>query len=51
MSERLVKLLAELEYLRIMGQYLIHECDKVLEQIKTEEHTLQYLSPWPNLQN
>jgi len=32
MSERLMKLLAELEYLRTLGQYLIDQCDKALQE-------------------
>lgn len=51
MSERLIKLLAELEYLRILGQYLIQECDKVLEQWETEDHTIEHFSTARNLQN
>jgi len=32
MSDRLIKLLAELEYLRTVGQCLIDECDKALQE-------------------
>jgi hypothetical protein len=43
MSERLIKLLAELEYLRTLGRFLIEECDQVLEQCRTQEHPLEHL--------
>jgi hypothetical protein len=32
MSDRLIKLLAELEYLRALGHYLMDECDKALRE-------------------
>jgi hypothetical protein len=51
MSERLIKLLAELEYLRALGQYLIRECDNVLEDCRTQEHTIEHLDGPPELQN
>jgi hypothetical protein len=47
MSERLMKLLAELEYLRTLGQYLIDECDKALQEcnrLDGEEPTNEPLS-------
>jgi hypothetical protein len=51
MSERLIKFLAELEYLRAFGEYLILECDKVLEQCRIQEQLPEYLDRSPKLEN
>jgi hypothetical protein len=51
MSERLIKFLAELEYLSALSEYLIQQCDKVLEQCKIQERTAEHLDGSPNLEN
>jgi hypothetical protein len=45
---------AELEYLRTLGQYLIHECDKVLQEcnrLADREPSNELLGSGPSLEN
>lgn len=51
MSDRLIKLLAELEYLRTLGQYLILECDKVLQECGSQEQPIESLDRATSLEN
>jgi hypothetical protein len=54
MSDRLIKLLAELEYLRTLGQCLIDECDKALEEcnrLDGQELQKNALGSGPRLEN
>lgn len=54
MSDRLIKLLAELEYLRTLGHYLINECDKALQEcsrLDAQEPPNEVSSAGPSLEN
>ena len=54
MSDRLIKLLAGLEYLRTLGQYLMDECDKALQECNRLDGQVpsnERLGSGPNLEN
>lgn len=53
MSERLTQLLAELEYLRALGNYLIGECDRMLQECSLDAQAppSEPLGSVPDLEN
>jgi len=54
MSERLMKLLAELEYLSTLGQSLIHEYDEALQRcnsLDVQDLPNEALSSSPTFEN
>jgi hypothetical protein len=54
MSDRLIKLLAELEYLRALGRYLMDECDKAFREcngLDSQELQRDAVGSDPRLEN
>jgi len=51
MSDHLIKLLAELEYLRALGHYLMDECDKALRECDAQEPEKDTIGSGSRLEN